>query len=86
MKVKEAVSLLGYNTAYMIQGAYSGKIYHKSFYHYTSNLDKYTEMETMDSPFYASLVTRLVTRGVTELNNWSIPVIIIRVNDHDLCM
>jgi hypothetical protein len=31
MTVKEAVDLLGYGAAYEIKGAYSGKIYHKSY-------------------------------------------------------
>ena len=53
MTVNEAIKLLAYGTAYEIKGAYSGKIYHKSYMNSSKNLDKYANMEVTDKPFYA---------------------------------
>lgn len=80
MTVKEAINLLGYGTAYEIKGAYSGKIYHKSYMNSSKNLDKYANREVTDAPFY----TDLRLRG-SENNHWCIPVIGIWMKDYDLC-
>jgi len=79
MTVKEAINLLAYGTAYEIKGAYSGKIYHKSYTNSSKNLDKYAEREVTDSPFY----TTLRMRG-SETNEWCIAVIGIWMHDYDL--
>jgi hypothetical protein len=81
MTVNEAIKLLGYGTAYEIKGAYSGKIYHKSYMNSSKNLDKYANMEVLDldAPFY----TDIRIRG-SESNHWSIPVIGIWMQDYDL--
>lgn len=80
MTVKEAINLLGYGTAYEIKGAYSGKIYHKSYMNSSKNLDKYANREVTDAPFY----TDLRLRG-SENNYWCIPIIGIWMKDYDLC-
>lgn len=58
MTVNEAIKLLTYGTAYEIQGAYSGKIYHKSYMNSRKNLDKYANMEVLDAPFYTDIRIR----------------------------
>ena len=80
MKVKEAIKLLTSGTAYEIRGAYSGKIYHKSYMNSSKNLDKYANREVTDEPFY----TDMRLRG-SDINHWCIPVIVIWMHDYDLC-
>lgn len=80
MTVKEAIGYLNYGTAYEIRGAYSGKTYHKSILNSSKNLDKYVDFETTDSPFYADLRVR-----GSDSNHWCIPVIVIWMQDYDLC-
>lgn len=80
MTVKEAVSLLSYGTAYEIQGAYSGKIYHRSYINSNKNLDKYADREVTDSPFY----TTLKLRGDTTTNPWCIAVVGIWMHDYEV--
>ena len=79
MTVNEAIKLLAYGTAYEIKGAYSGKIYHKSYLNSSKNLDKYANMEVTVEPFY----TDMRIRG-SENNHWCIPVIGIWMHDYDL--
>jgi hypothetical protein len=80
MTVNEAIKLLAYGTAYEIKGAYSGKIYHKSYMNSSKNLDKYVKRAVTDEPFYADL--RL--RG-SDGNHWCNPIIVIWMCDYDLC-
>ena len=80
MTVNEAIKLLSYGTAYEIEGAYSGKTYHKSYLNSSKNLDKYANREVTDAPFYA----KMILRG-SDSNNWCIPVIVIWMHDYDLC-
>lgn len=80
MTVKEAINLLSYGTAYEIQGAYSGRIYHRSYTNSSKNLDKYADKEVGDTPFY----TTLQIRGGTAANEWCIPVIGIWMQDYDM--
>ena len=77
MTVNEAIKLLAYGTAYEIKGAYSGKIYHKSYINSSKNLDKYANMEVTDTPFY----TDMRIRG-SESNHWCVPVIGIWMHDY----
>ena len=79
MSVKEAIELLSYGTAYEIRGAYSGKIYHKSYINSSKNLDKYADKEVTDEPFY----THLAMRGTND-NEWCFSVIGIWMYDYDL--
>ena len=80
MTVNDAIKLLTYGTEYEIKGAYSGKIYHKSYMNSSKNLDKYANMEVLDAPFY----TAIRIRG-SESNHWRTPVIVIWMDDYDLC-
>jgi hypothetical protein len=80
MTVNEAIKLFTYGTAYEIKGAYSGKIYHKSYRNSSKNLDRYANREVTDAPFYADM--RL--RG-SDVNRWCDPVIVIWMYDYDLC-
>jgi len=80
MTVNETIKLLSYGTAYEIKGAYSGKIYHRSYINNNKNLDKYANMEVIDAPFYADMRIR-----GSETNHWCIPVIGIWMDDYDLC-
>ena len=80
MTVNEAIKLFTHGTAYEIKGAYSGKIYHKSYMNSSKNLDKYANREVTDEPFYVDM--RL--RG-SDSNHWCIPVIVIWMHDYDLC-
>ena len=41
MKVREALSMLAYGEAFYLKGAYSGKVYHKSYVNKRENLEKY---------------------------------------------
>ena len=80
MKVSEAIKLLAYGVSYEIRGAYSGKIYHKSYMNSSKNLDKYANREVTDKPFYADM--RL--RG-SDNNHWCTPIVVIWMHDYDLC-
>ena len=80
MTVREAVGLLAYGTAYEIKGAYSGKIYHRSYINNSKNLDKYAGREVIGDPFY----TTLAVRGSTPTNEYCIPVIGIWMHDYDV--
>ena len=79
MTVGEAIKLFTYGTAYEIKGAYSGKIYHKSYVNTSKNLDKYANREVTDKPFYADMSLR-----GSDDNHWCIPVIVIWMYDYDL--
>ena len=80
MTVKEAIELLSYGTAYEIKGAYSGKIYHRSYINSGKNLDKYSEKEVADTPFY----TTLAIRGQTTCNEWCMAVVGIWMHDYGM--
>jgi len=79
MTVKEAINMLSYGTAYELKGAYSGKIYHRSYANSNKNLDKYADREVTDSPLFA----KLVMRG-SETNMWYLPVVGIWMHDYDI--
>ena len=80
MKVREAIGQLSYGTAYEIRGAYSGQIYHRSYINSSKNLDKYTDMEVTETPYY----TRMILRGEESSNEWCIAIIGIWMHDYDL--
>ncbi len=80
MTVKEAVDLLSYGVAYEIKGAYSGKIYHRSYVNNSKNLDKYANREVTEEPFYSDM--RLRGDGS---NKWVMSIIGIWMHDYDLC-
>lgn len=80
MTVKEVINLFTYNTAFEIKGAYSGKVYHKSYVNSNKNLEKYVDREVTDNPIY----TDMRMRG-SDTNHWCISVIVIWMYDYDLC-
>ena len=80
MTVKEALDLLAYGTAYEIRGAYSGKIYHRSWINSSKNLDKYAFESVTDNPFY----TTMIIHGKAMTNEWCAPVIGIWMSDYYL--
>lgn len=80
MTVKEAISLLSYGTAYEIKGAYSGRVYHRSYINSSKNLDKYADKEVADEPFYVALAIR----GAEHINEWCTAVVGIWMHDYDM--
>ena len=78
MTIKDAVDMLSYGTPYEIKGAYSGKVYHKSYINSNKNFEKYVNKEVVDTPFYVDL--RL--RGA-DTNSWCIAVVVIWMCDYD---
>lgn len=79
MTVKDAIKMMSYGTCYEIRGAYSGKVYHRSYSNNSKNLEKYYDRELSDTPFYADVRIR-----GTESNHWCIAVIVIWMFDYDL--
>ena len=80
MTVNDIIKLFSYGQAYEIRGAYSGKIYHKSYVNSKKNLEKYLDREVSDTPLY----TDMRIRG-TDTNHWCISVMVIWMSDYDLC-
>lgn len=80
MTVNEAIKLFTFGTAYEIKGAYSGKIYHKSYRNSSKNLDRYANREVTDEPFYVDMKLK-----GSDNNRWCIPVIGVWMHDYDLC-
>lgn len=81
MTVKEAINLLAYGQAFYIQGAYSGKIYHKSYVHKHEHLEKYLCESVNDTPFFTDLYTPKQKYG----NAYTYPVIGIWMSDYYIC-
>jgi len=77
MTVKEVTNLFAYGTDFEIRGAYTGKIYHRSYTNSSKNFDKYAEREVTDNPLYASLRMR-----GSDTNQWCISVIGIWMHDY----
>ena len=80
MKVREAIALLAYGTNYEIKGAYSGKIYHRSWVNKKEHVEKFYDETATDNPFY---VTGRMSK-VTGMAFFS-PVIGIWMHDYYLC-
>lgn len=80
MKVREAIALMAYGTCYEIKGAYSGKIYHKSWVNKKEHAEKFYDETTTDNPFYATGRMSAVT-GTAYFS----PVIGIWMHDYYLC-
>lgn len=78
MTVSEAIKMLQ-GTPYEIKGAYSGKVYHRSYTNSSKNLDKYVDREVTDTPFYADMRIR-----GSEANHWCMAVIVIWMYDYEL--
>lgn len=78
MTVADILKLLSYGQAYEIKGAFSGKIYHRSYINSSKNLEKYLNREVCDAPIY----TDMRIRG-TDDNHWCMSVIGIWMHDYE---
>ena len=81
MKVREAVASLAYGTEYEIKGAYSGKIYHRSWKNKKDHVEQFYDETVTDSPFYSAIRVNSA-RGIGE---WARPVIGIWMHDYQMC-
>lgn len=81
MTVKEAVSMIGYGTPYYLKGAYSGKIYHKSYENKKEHLEKFLDATVSSNPFFTDLYTPKAKYGQA----YTYPVIGIWFHDYYLC-
>ena len=81
MKVRDAIDLLAYGQAFYIKGAYSGKIYHKSYENKHEHLEKYLDEEVVSDPFFTDLYTpkRKYDQAYTY------PIIGIWMSDYYIC-
>ena len=52
MTVREAIKLFSYGQEFYIKGAYSGKIYHKSYEDKKEHLEKYLDERVSENPFF----------------------------------
>ena len=81
MTVREAINLLTYGEAFYIIGAYSGKIYHKSYENKKEHLEKFLDEHVSNPPFFTDLYTPKKKYGKA----YTYPVIGIWMSDHYIC-
>lgn len=81
MKVREAINLLCYGEEFYIKGAYSGKIYHKSYENKKEHLEKFLDKTVPDTPFFTDVYTSKRKYGRV----YTYPVIGIWMSDFYLC-
>lgn len=81
MTVKEAIGLLAYGENFYIKGAYSGKIYHKSFENKKEHLEKYLDESVFDQPFFTDLYTHKRKYD----KPYTYPVVGIWMSDYYIC-
>ena len=81
MKVRDAIDLLVYGQAFYIKGAYSGKIYHKSYENKHEHLEKYLDEEVTSDPFFTDLYTTKRKYG----QPYTYPIIGIWMSDYYIC-
>lgn len=81
MKVREALSMLAYGEAFYLKGAYSGKVYHKSYVNKQENLEKYLDEHVVDEPFFTDLYTPKRKYG----RPYTYPIIGIWMSDYYIC-
>ena len=55
MTVKDAIDLLFYGTAFFLEGAYSGKVYHRSWINTKEHLRQFYDIPVYSSPFFADI-------------------------------
>lgn len=78
MKVREAIALLSYGANFELKGAYSGKIYHRSWNNKKKNIEKYLDKTTVDNPYYTKLVA-------DKEGDYCRPIIGIWMHDYEIC-
>ena len=81
MTVKEAIALLCYGEEFYIKGAYSGKIYHKSYENKKEHLEKYLDETVSSKPFF----TDLYTSKKKFSRSYTYPIIGIWMSDYYMC-
>lgn len=81
MLVKEAISMLAYGEAFYLKGAYSGKVYYKSWANKKEYLEKFENEAVSEQPFFSDLYTpkRKYDKAYTY------PIIGIWMSDYYLC-
>lgn len=81
MTVRDAIALLSYGEAFYLKGAYSGKVYHKSYENKKEHLEKFLDQHVPDEPFFTDLYTRKAKYG----RAYTYAVVGIWMSDYYLC-
>ena len=81
MTVREAIKLFSYGQEFYIKGAYSGKLYHKSYENKKEHLEKYLDERVSENPFFTDLYTPKKKYGTA----YTYPVIGIWMRDYYIC-
>lgn len=81
MTVREAIKLFSYGQEFYIKGAYSGKIYHKSYENKKEHLEKYLDERVIENPFFTDLYTSKRKYGTA----YTYPIIGIWMSDYYIC-
>ena len=81
MTVREAIKLYSYGQEFYIKGAYSGKIYHKSYENKKEHLEKYLDERVSENPFFTDLYTPKRKYGTA----YTYPIIGIWMSDYYIC-
>ena len=71
MTVSVIIELFAYGQDYEIRGAYSGKLYHKSYVNSKKNLEKYLNREVPPAPIYSDM------RMHSDTNHWCTSIMVI---------
>ena len=81
MTVREVIKLFSYGQEFYIKGAYSGKIYHKSYENKKEHLEKYLDERVSENPFFTDLYTPKRKYGTA----YTYPIIGIWMSDYYIC-
>ena len=81
MTVREAINLFAYGEGFYIKGAYSGKIYHKSYENKKEHLKKFLDENVSNPPFFTDLYTTKRKYGTA----YTYPIIGIWMSDYYIC-
>lgn len=79
--VREAIKLFSYGQEFYIKGAYSGKLYHKSYENKKEHLEKYLDERVIENPFFTDLYTSKRKYGTA----YTYPIIGIWMSDYYIC-
>ena len=81
MTVREAINLFAYGEQFYLKGAYSGKVYHKSYENKQEHLEKFLDEQVSSSPFF----TDLYTSKAKYSRAYTYPVVGIWFHDYYIC-
>ena len=81
MTIREAIGLLSYGQAFYIKGAYSGKVYHKSYENKKEHLEKYLDEPVSNQPFFTDFYTPKSKYGQA----YTFTIVGIWMSDYNLC-